>query len=94
MYCRTLALKEFKLKSATGGTDALGLATIVVEDSTHHTFIGEAASTDVIMASVYALNQMLNEPLDKRQLLEFAIAGEKIYLRTYSHLISIGGTKR
>ncbi len=75
-----LQLKEFKLKSATGGTDALGLATIVVEDTKHNTFVGEAASTDVIMASVQALIRAANDAVSHRQKFDTEIgdsAGKK-----------------
>lgn len=49
--------------------------------------LGSSAASSV--ASVYALNQMLNEPLDKRQLLEFAIEGEKITSGESIHLDNI-----
>lgn len=49
--------------------------------------LGSSAASSV--ASVYALNQMLDKPLDKRQLLEFAIAGEKIASGDSIHLDNI-----
>ena len=39
----------------------------MVEDSEHNTFIGEAASTDVIMASVQALIRAANDAASRRQ---------------------------
>jgi len=75
-----IRLKDFQLKSATGGTDALGLATIVVEDSDHNTFIGESASTDVIMASVQALIRAANDAVSRREKVDTligAIAGSE-----------------
>jgi homoserine kinase len=49
--------------------------------------LGSSAASSV--ASVYALNQMLWKPLDKRQLLKFAIAGEKIASGDNIHLDNI-----
>ncbi|HEM49221.1 MAG TPA: homoserine kinase, partial [Caldithrix sp.] len=49
--------------------------------------LGSSAASSV--ASVYALNEMLTEPLEKRQLLEFAIAGEKITSGDSIHLDNI-----
>ena len=49
--------------------------------------LGSSAASSV--ASVFALNQMLAESLDKRQLLEFAIEGEKITSGESIHLDNI-----
>ncbi len=49
--------------------------------------LGSSAASSV--ASVYGLNQMLNEPLEKHQLLEFAIEGEKIASGDNVHLDNI-----
>lgn len=49
--------------------------------------LGSSAASSV--ASVYGLNQMLNEPLDKQKLLEFAIEGEKIASGNNIHLDNI-----
>lgn len=49
--------------------------------------LGSSAASSV--ASVFALNQLLNEPLDKRVLLEFAIEGEKITSGENIHLDNI-----
>ena len=49
--------------------------------------LGSSAASSV--ASVFALNTMLDEPLDKKKLLEFAIAGEKITSGDSIHLDNI-----
>ena len=49
--------------------------------------LGSSAASSV--ASVFALNQMLDDPLDNRKLLEFAIEGEKIASGENIHLDNI-----
>lgn len=57
-----IALKDYQLKSVTGGEDALGEATVWVEQE-GRTFIGRGLSTDVIEASAKAYLSAINKML-------------------------------
>ncbi len=59
-------LTEFSVQSVTAGIDAVGEVTIKVEGD-GQTFIGRAASTDIIVASAKAYMNALNRLLATRQ---------------------------
>ncbi len=53
-------LNKFEIKAITGGTDALGEVTIILEES-GHTVRGQGADTDIIVASAKAYINALNK---------------------------------
>jgi 2-isopropylmalate synthase len=53
-------LKEFNVSAISGGTDALGHVTIVVEDQRGRTFDASSSSDDIVLASVEAMINALN----------------------------------
>jgi 2-isopropylmalate synthase len=53
-------LKEFNVSAISGGTDALGNVTIVVEDEKGRTFDASSSSDDIVLASVEAMIHALN----------------------------------
>lgn len=56
----TAELNRFEIKAITGGTDALGEVTVVLEDG-GHTVRGHGADTDIIVASAKAYINALNK---------------------------------
>ncbi len=53
-------LNKFEIKAITGGTDALGEVTVILEES-GHTVRGHGADTDIIVASAKAYINALNK---------------------------------
>lgn len=56
----TAELNRFEIKAITGGTDALGEVTVVLEDG-GHTVRGHGSDTDIIVASAKAYINALNK---------------------------------
>jgi len=54
-------LKDFSLKSITGGTDALGEAVVKISDKDGNYYIGRASSTDIVEASAKAYLRAINQ---------------------------------
>lgn len=53
-------LNKFEIKAITGGTDALGEVTVILEEG-GHTVRGHGSDTDIIVASAKAYINALNK---------------------------------
>ncbi|MFQ5969204.1 MAG: 2-isopropylmalate synthase [Nitrososphaerales archaeon] len=62
----SIKLREFRLESITGGSDALAEVSIKVEDSNGHVASARAAGEDIVIASVQAMINGLNRIMFKR----------------------------
>jgi len=61
-----ITLREFRLESITGGSDALAEVSIKVEDKDGHIASARAAGEDIVIASVQAMINGLNRIMLKR----------------------------
>jgi 2-isopropylmalate synthase len=61
-----IKLREFRLESITGGSDALAEVSIKVEDKDGHIASARAAGEDIVIASVQAMINGLNRIMLKR----------------------------
>jgi len=61
-----IKLREFRLESITGGSDALAEVSIKVEDKDGHVASARAAGEDIVIASVQAMINGLNRIMHKR----------------------------
>ncbi|MGH9909984.1 MAG: alpha-isopropylmalate synthase regulatory domain-containing protein, partial [Nitrososphaerales archaeon] len=61
-----IKLREFRLESITGGSDALAEVSIKVEDKDGHIASARAAGEDIVIASVQAMVNGLNRIMLKR----------------------------
>ncbi len=61
-----IKLREFRLESITGGSDALAEVSIKVEDNDGHISSARAAGEDIVIASVQAMINGLNRIMLKR----------------------------